>query len=392
VIRDISFSRSKQLSGAWDVALGDLDGDGDLDAFLSGYYQLEPEEYDDTFPNQVWLNDGKGNFVDSGQHFGLKEASNSWKVYLEDMDGDGDLDAIVSGISSTVWWPNNGAGVFGDTVLRTDRNGRPESFEPMNASRPIGIGIGDLDGDGDVDLLTGGSGRSYAEVNLNDGSGHFSERHQELKHPPTVPGQTTSVLLGDFDNDGDLDGLTTGRNNDGAILWLNDGTGTFKSLQLSGLGGSRSDRIQTLALDIDGDGDLDVVIGGDNSVTRLWLNKGHEAIIDAGQKHKDHYSLFEDKEGGFPFGDDLALADFDNDGDLDIVSIRHNSGTISVNTGGSFPSYWSGTDRSGSIEIDSGETAGGVGVAAGDLDGDGDQDVVIVGQYGKVLLNNLIPQ
>ena len=64
------------------VALGDVDGDGDLDAFVANSNQA----------NRVWLNDGSGTFTDSGQSLG---DSSSWAVALGDLDGDGDLDAFV---------------------------------------------------------------------------------------------------------------------------------------------------------------------------------------------------------------------------------------------------------------------------------------------------------
>ncbi|MFP6663848.1 MAG: FG-GAP-like repeat-containing protein, partial [Deltaproteobacteria bacterium] len=79
-------------SVSWDVGLGDVDGDGDLDVWVAnnGY-------------NRVWLNDGLGVYTDSGQALG---SSDSRGVSLGDVDGDGDLDAWVAnhgGQANRVW-------------------------------------------------------------------------------------------------------------------------------------------------------------------------------------------------------------------------------------------------------------------------------------------------
>ena len=69
--------------------LGDLDGDGDLDAFVANA-QVSSGTGE---PNRVWLNDGDGNFSDNGQALG---DSPSLGISLGDLDGDGDLDAFVA--------------------------------------------------------------------------------------------------------------------------------------------------------------------------------------------------------------------------------------------------------------------------------------------------------
>jgi hypothetical protein len=104
------FSESRPLGKANSrgVALGDLDGDGDLDVFLGNGYRVTeawgPE------PNEVWLNDGTGHFSDSGQRLGF---SDSGRVALGDLDGDDDLDATVANYGTGVEvWLNTGDATF----------------------------------------------------------------------------------------------------------------------------------------------------------------------------------------------------------------------------------------------------------------------------------------
>jgi hypothetical protein len=120
------------------VALGDLDGDGDLDAFIAVSTS--------NFPSRVWFNNGSGIFSDSGQALG--PGLKSQEVELGDIDCDGDLDAFV--VNSTSQgnrvYLNNGTGTFTDAGLSL---GNYDSR---------GLELGDLDGDFSLEVFVANVG------------------------------------------------------------------------------------------------------------------------------------------------------------------------------------------------------------------------------------------
>src|SRR6185369_3142343 len=163
-----------------DVALGDIDGDGDRDAVIGN---LGGEAA------TVWVNNGTGVFSahPTTPSFG---AGNSAALALGDIDGDGDLDAVLPG---TVW-VNNGTGSF-------SAHPTTPSFGAGNSSD---VALGDIDGDGDLDAVVANYAQA-ATVWVNNGTGSFSA------HPttPSFGGADSSraVALGDIDGDGDLDAV-----------------------------------------------------------------------------------------------------------------------------------------------------------------------------------------
>ncbi len=339
----VSLADSGQRLGAahsWDVSLGDLDGDGDLDALVANGSQGDEA-------SAVWLNDGRGIFTLGEQRLGY-----GMGVELGDLDGDDDLDAFFTdwNKASEVWL--NEGGIQGGTPGTFTDSG-----QRLGSGGGFDVALGDLDGDGDLDAFV--AQEKANTVWLNDGDGLFADTGQALGVAITA-----AVVLGDLDDDGDLDALVGGWD-EPAKVWLNDGTGTFAD---SGHDLSPSSiHIHGLALgDVDGDGDLDVFLAiASGDPHQVWLNEGGVQEGTPG--------TFSDSGQRLPgsLAHAVSLGDLDGDGDLDAFVAhgdpwRGSSDTVWLNEGGTF--------------TDSGLRLGDLasyGVGLGDLDNDGDLDVFV---------------
>ena len=328
--------------GTFDVELADLDGDTDLDAFFANGSTSGD-------PNEVWLNDGLGNFTDSGQNL---DDDYSFSVVLFLCDGDADLDAFVGNNTGQPnrLYLNNGAGVLTD------------SGQDLGIGGAISVAASDLDGDTDLDLFLANINQPE-QVFWNDGACQFEDSGQLLGGSAAE-----SVDLGDIDGDGDLDAAVGGY---GGItrVFRNDGLGSFTDdNQWLGNGFGPATLALRLA-DLDGDDDLDLWtalccsggVAADDPGDRIWLNDGGGIFTDSGQALGSESTL-----GG-------ALGDVDGDLDLDIVVAN-------------YPSVFSpGTNRlylndGGGIFTQSPQslgTANNKAVALGRLDGDADLDLFV---------------
>jgi hypothetical protein len=362
----VNFIDSGQTLGefySFDVALGDLDGDGDLDAWVANHNGQD---------NHVLINDGLGNFADNSQALGN---SHSHDVALGDFDGDGDLDAWVAngeGEPNGVWV--NQGGIQGGPV-GTFADNRQE----IGNSQSTGVSIGDLDGDGDLDAWVANCCFQPNRVWINQGGiqggveGTFADSGQALGNS-----QSYGISLGDLDGDSDLDAWVA--NLSGANrVWINDGLGNFED---SGQALGNSNSAGVSLGDLDGDGDLDAWVANiNNQANRVWINQGGDQggvagnYIDSGQALGSYRSL------------GVSLGDLDGDGDLDAwVANGNQPNRMWVNQGG---------DQGGAAGTftDNDQTFGNsdsFGVALGDLDGDGDLDAWVANysQANRVYLNN----
>ncbi len=341
---DVAVGTSTSGPSFYHVALGDIDGDGDLDILAA-----------DGDRNQVIArrNDGGGVFSALP---GVGVADGSTDVVLADIDNDGDLDLLAT--------TSNGNGTNGAVSVRTN-NGTGTFGGAQNVGvngSPLKVATGDIDGDGDLDLLaitTRGSGPDVVSVRRNDGAGGFSGTQTVA-----VGANAQSLALGDLDGDGDLDLVVANWDDNNVSVRLNDGAGLFGGTATVAVGNAPSG----VALgDLDGDGDLDLLASNanDDNVS-VRLNNGAGGFSGT------------TSIGVGVTPESVILGDLDHDGDLDFitnsfgapfsgpnkVSVRFNNGT-----GG-----FSGTQE---VSIVEGFIFG---AALGDMDADGDLDIVTATQ------------
>jgi hypothetical protein len=245
--------------GPQSVAVGDVDGDGDLDLLTAN--QLSSLV-------SVRLNDGKGNFAGgSNPAVGTNPSSTStspYSVVLGDVDGDGDLDLLTANLGDNTVSVrlNNGSGTFSGTQ------------NVGVGTSPYCVTVGDVDGDGDLDLLAANRDGSMVSVRFNNGQGAFSGTQNV-----GVGGGPQSVALGDVDGDGDLDLLTANSGANTVSVRLNDGRGTFASGSDPAVGGSPY--FVTVG-DVDGDGDLDLLAANaDDGTVSVRLNQNPPPTLTA---------------------------------------------------------------------------------------------------------------
>lgn len=338
-----------------EMAIGDLDGDGDLDVCGgTGFFWIGGKSV-------LLRNDGQERFTDVTAT-NLPNATGTTLLTVPfDMDGDGDLDLFVCKQNTpSRLWRNNGAGVFTDASANL----------PPTAINHYQVVAGDFDGDGDLDLAAALSffyAGSLDRLFVNNGAGVFTDL------PLNVPADTLGFVGTDFDGDGDLD-LIAGSAT-GPAFRRNDGNFVFTDVTAAWFPPAPGSNVQSLAVgDLDGDGDPDLVCGRQNTTDLVLRHTGANYVL----------------MGTLPtFGSgtkSLALFDCDEDGDLDLArsivqaftpvffAVNDGSGTL-IDTPSRLPPTSTFTAR----------------IQAADLDRDGDLELLTAEELGvpvnAVLIN-----
>jgi hypothetical protein len=191
------------------AALGDLDSDGDLDLFAAVIAPRQGRNRDPA--DRVLFNDSSGTFADSGQRLGETDSS---AVALGDLDGDGDLDALVGKRNGANAWINQGGaqgGQAGAFALSAQR---------ISGRRTRAVLLSDLDDDGDLDALV--AARRQATVWWNDGWAAFTRSNQRFRYS-----RRHGLAVGDFNGDGRPDVFAAAYSRDYRV-WYNLGKGSFR--------------------------------------------------------------------------------------------------------------------------------------------------------------------
>ena len=325
------------------VAAGDIDNDGWTDLYLTRFG-----------PNQMFRNRGDGTFVEVSAQSGTDDSSWSISSAFVDVDRDGWLDLFVGNYlhysldmhvpcfhptgpenycvpemyraRPSRFYRNRGDGTFEDATAAA---GMAREFGPA-----LGVATADVDGDGWIDIFVANDQREN-QLWVNQGDGRFRNLAPLWGVALGEAGEAKAdmgVDFGDFDNDGDEDLFVTELTSQGSTLYVNDGSGLFAersasagirypSLPYTGFGAGW--------LDFDNDGWLDllavnglVVESLDRAVSgapfpldqrnQLFRNRGDGGFEDVSAKAGAALRLSEVSRG-------TAFGDIDNDGDTDVL-------------------------------------------------------------------------
>ncbi|MEL7534848.1 MAG: T9SS type A sorting domain-containing protein, partial [Bacteroidota bacterium] len=336
------------------MAFGDIDQDGDQDLLISG--KGGPVK------TTLYRNDGSGNFVEiMGTSF-IDVYGGT--VGFVDVNNDSFPDILITGATSApvktaTLYLNDGAGNY--SILANT---------PFAASQEGDFDFGDLDDDGDQDIIMIGynvADMGFSSLYLNDGAGNFTEA-MGLPFPSLWNG---AVELLDIDNDDDLDVIMTGTDanaNPSTTLYTNDGAANFSLVPNTPFDHCNGGDIKHA--DADNDGDQDILICGQNDsgtiISKLYLNDGNGS-----------FSLLANTPfPGVNLGES-AFADFDNDGDQDVLILGTGPGGLADNS--IVANIYENQGNNSFALVDSLFGAYFASNAIADIDGDHDLDLVIGG-------------
>ncbi len=383
------------------IALADVDGDGREDLLFldTGDGALAR--------SALYLNRGAMRFEPADRDGAPAIAGPAMSAAFGDLDGDADPDLVVVLLDGVQVFLNDGAGRFHDVSKEAGISGH------VSKGLLGGVSLADVDHDGDLDVFVAGFLAANESEPRPSGTRHFPTDWPGAANllfinatgtgPATVKltemaakakvdqagRRASGAVFGDFDNDRDID-IALASPGDGTTVYANQRDGTFKDLGTAS--GLPANALVTglVSADYDKDGKTDLAATvWDGGTPRLFRNTGASGGGTGGAFAADVSALADvSRQIGIPqFG--LAFLDFDNDGYLDLAT---------VNGGDVGPALFLYRNQGNGRFIDAGAllsaesvpARSGRGLAVGDLDQDGDLDLVISNSGAKpTLLRNV---
>ena len=265
------------------VALADVDGDGDLDVYLMQGGSLVSTDDKTRAPgNQLYFNRGDGRFDRAPEAYGADDRGYGMGVATGDYDNDGDVDLYVTNVGR-------------NTLLRNDGRGR---FEDVSAEAGVdhpGWGTAaafhDLDTDGDLDLFL----VNYITWGVNAELDCYERGISTYCSP------------------NDYNAPAADR------LFRNNGDGTFTDVsQVSGISFVFGNGLGAVGADFDRNGHLDLFVANDMTINQLWLNQGSLRFTEAALEQ----GVAVDEHGNVKAGMGVATGDVNNDELLDLLVVN----------------------------------------------------------------------
>lgn len=388
----------------------DYDGDNDLDLYLVQGGDVTGRSLDRP-PNRLYRNQGNGTFVDVTSAAGVGDQSYGMSCAVGDYDGDGDVDLYVTNLGRNTLYRNEGNGTFTDVTGRAGVGhngwGTSAAFVDYDDDGKLDLYVVnyiDWAPEREIECFTGGNEKDYCHplnynapatdtLYHNSGDGTFTDVTEQAGITK-AKGNGLGIVVGDFNQDGRID-FFVANDSDPNQLWINNGDGTFTDQAiLSGCAVNRVGKAEAgmgvMAFDFENDEDLDLFITHLRDETNILF------LHDRG--------LFEDitsRTGlgppSLPYtGFGTAAADFDHDGESDIYVVNGRviraqkplAKDVFAEPNQLFRGM--GNGRYEEYSLRDGTTNGFIensrAAAFGDYDNDGDIDILVVNNGGRARL------
>jgi len=344
------------------VAVGDYDNDGFEDIYVTGYGG-----------NILYRNNGDGTFTDVTKKAGVAAGGWSASAGFFDFDNDGKLDIFVTRYldwtfktnrycgeqrpgyraychpdnyegATNILYHNNGDGTF------TDVSAKAGIANPNGKS--LGVSFADYDGDGYTDIFVANDS-VQCFLYRNNGNGTFSEVGLLAGVGYNEDGKAFAGMgadFADFDNDGRPDVIVTDLSNERYMLFRNNGDGTFRDVtNASGLGGATLSFSgwSTRLFDFDNDGWKDLFVAQGHVMDTIHLTSPNLQYMEPPLLLRNESGHFKRVIAGPAFetewaGRGAAFGDLDNDGDVDLVMSSVGQKALVLRNDGGNHNHWLG--------------------------------------------------